>query len=299
MLLHRSERPVERLNIGYNMHHLYYYEKFNWELYSCSPIVTLGYPIHQVPDITRAHLFLFMFTASLLFIFDQNFKPWYWWTYPLLDINWWWQDLRMELPGQSFHYLPRTLLVITLFGFAYLLLRYAIPVFPAFYPRMVVSHARVLSYVYGLLAALVCIRLSLELVSVWLPPQPAWILFLAHYQTMFYFLLALFGFFLYACCAQINHRPTMSSVTRAALLHSTLYHIVKFLPVYFLFWAVLSANIYGNIIYKAAAALTITVLLIWMQGSVAWTVAQVYLKNDAAAASLEVTATSETSKPHV
>jgi hypothetical protein len=271
----KSERPVERLNIGYNMHHLYYYEKFNWDLYSCSPIVTIGYPIHQ------------------------NFKPWYWWTYPLLDINWWWQDLRMELPDQSFHYLPRALFVIALFGFTYLLLRYIMPIPPAVYSRVIVSYARLISYAYGLGAAIVCIRFTLELVPVWLPPQPAWIFFMSHYQIMFYCSLASFGFFLYSCSGQLNHRAGMPPSTRAALLTTTLYHVAKVMPVYFLFWAVLSANVYGNIIYKAAAGLTIAVLLVWMQGWLAWTVAQAYLKADVPCSPSVEIAPVDSSKPYV
>lgn len=46
-----SESPLERLQINYNMHHIYYYEHFSWRLYqddhfnTSFPMATIGYPI--------------------------------------------------------------------------------------------------------------------------------------------------------------------------------------------------------------------------------------------------------------
>ena len=87
------------------MHHLYWYEKFNWNLYACSKIITIGYPI------------------------GQPLKPWNWWGYPILDIHWIWfniiyffflivysrQNIRMELPKQEFNITGRSILLIFVF----------------------------------------------------------------------------------------------------------------------------------------------------------------------------------------
>lgn len=232
------------------MHHLYYYEKFNWELYSCSPIVTLGYPI------------------------GQPLKPWYWWTYPLLDLHYWWQDLRLELPEQEHNYAARCACVIAAYIIAFLLLKYAIHFPPSSCEPMLLNYARPLGLVFGLFASLFSIQLASKAVPAWLPPVPGWLFFCAFYVAFFYFLTCCLGLVLFTC----NSRHMPSTALKHRLLLTALQRSVLVVPIYVLFFWLLGANIYGNIIYKAAAALTTTVIVVSLQSLVCWQVLQVFLK---------------------
>lgn len=232
------------------MHHLYYYEKFNWDLYSCSPIVTLGYPI------------------------AQPFKPWYWWGYPLLDLHAWWQDLRMELPHQEFHYGLRGITAVGVFLAIFLLLKFAIYFPPSSCEPVLLSYARPVALGFGFLASLLCIRLSTELVPGWLPPVPGWILFGIYYNAFFYLFVCCLGLFLFTC----NSRHMPSAALKHRLLVTALQRLLMTVPIYVVCFALIGAKIYGNIIYKAAAALTSAVIIIVLQSLVCWQVLQVFLK---------------------
>lgn len=243
---------MERLNIGYNMHHLYYYEKFNWDLYSCSPIVTLGYPI------------------------AQQLKPWYWWGYPLLDLHAWWQDLRAELPNQEYHYALRGGFALVTFAVVFLVLKYGIYFPPSSCEPMLLPYARPVGLAFGFVAALFSLRLASELVPGWLPPVPGWVLFGAFYTAFFYFLVCCLGLFLFTC----NSRHMPSGALKHRLLVVALQRLLLTVPIYLLCFSVLGAKIYGNIIYKAAAALTSAVIMVVLQSLVCWQVLQVFLRPD-------------------
>jgi hypothetical protein len=88
------------MSINYNMNHIYYYEKSNWDFYRRGqfkhlpiPALTLGFPITPI------------------------LKPWYWHPYLFLQVHWTWQFFRSQLDedwGASFWL--RVLFVITLVG---------------------------------------------------------------------------------------------------------------------------------------------------------------------------------------
>jgi len=81
----QSQDKQNRMPINYNMNHIYYYEKSNWDFYRRNqfkewtvPAVTLGFPITPI------------------------LKPWYWHPYLFLQVHWTWQAYRDQL-GDSWN----------------------------------------------------------------------------------------------------------------------------------------------------------------------------------------------------
>jgi len=76
-----SEEPMNRLYLGYSMNAIYYYEKSSWDQ---------GYRIYQWKDLPIPAYILTYPIAPLA-------KPWYWWTYIWLEMNWVWDSYRVQL----------------------------------------------------------------------------------------------------------------------------------------------------------------------------------------------------------
>jgi hypothetical protein len=258
LLLGPSEKPFERLNVGFHINPLYYYEKFSWELYSCSPIVMVGYHI------------------------TEPLKPWHWWSYPLLDLNLWWQELRAELPQQEpeVRFLFRALLALSLGFVGFVLLKYLVHFSPAFCEHLLptLPYARPIGIAYGLVTSLMSIRLALAMVPSWLPPTPGWLLFGAFYTSFYYFFCCTLGIFFYTCTTR--HAPTSAQKHRLLLI--ALQRVLQVLPIYFLCYWMVGLGLYSNIVYKAAAALTNAIGLVVLQGLVCWQVLQFFLVSERA-----------------
>ena len=73
----QSEDAVNRMTIVHNMNHLYFYPTLSWAPYvdKDSDILTLTYPT----------------------LFSQKVKPWSWYTYPFMDVNYVWLQERRAL----------------------------------------------------------------------------------------------------------------------------------------------------------------------------------------------------------
>jgi len=96
---------MNRLWLGYSMNHIYYYEKSGWNH---------GYRIHQFKD--------WVIPASVLtYPIAPVFKPWYWYGYIWLDLNWVWNSYRSHLNEDwSFPVILITFLVVaTISGVTY------------------------------------------------------------------------------------------------------------------------------------------------------------------------------------
>jgi len=76
----QSHDRMNRLQIGYNMNHIYWYEKSSWQFYRRQqfanltiPAYSLGYPITPI------------------------LKPWYWWSSIIFQVSWVWQGYRNQM----------------------------------------------------------------------------------------------------------------------------------------------------------------------------------------------------------
>jgi hypothetical protein len=76
-----SEEPMNRLYLGYSMNAIYYYEKSSWDN---------GYRIQQWKNLPIPAYIMTYPIAPLA-------KPWYWWTYIWLEMNWVWDSYRTQL----------------------------------------------------------------------------------------------------------------------------------------------------------------------------------------------------------
>jgi len=216
------------------MHHLYWYEKFNWNLYACSKIITIGYPI------------------------GQPLKPWNWWGYPILDIHWIWQNIRMELPQQEFNITGRSILLIFVFFLVFSYVNYLSNrsissniVKKIFGYSIIQNNLNIITYIIGYIGVGLSIKLSLYFIPNWLPPFHAWVLFLS-YNTIFFFgYISTLGILIRD--STTGTRVTSTNLFNPITLASLQMVLIKIF--FFILYAagllfILYINIYTSIVYK-------------------------------------------------
>eukprot|EP00122_Pirum_gemmata_P003535 Pgem_evm2s3195 len=158
-----SEESMNRLSIGFNMHHLYYYEKMNWDLYSRGHFKTLP---TKVP------------AYSIGYPINPSLKPWYWWSYLLMDNHWYFYNVRKEL-GESWFlsFLLRALLIIGVAASAPILLA-RIKGEHIIYFLLLQFGDSVVSFFFGFSSVILSAYIGGSLVPGLMPPPLAWTLFI-------------------------------------------------------------------------------------------------------------------------
>jgi len=201
----QSQDKTNRMPINYNMNHIYYYEKSNWDFYRRGefkeltiPAITLGFPITPI------------------------LKPWYWHPYLFLQVHWKWQSYRNELEDSW----------AGSFWFGVMLLALVVGLvewrssknqsppleiidqpngnnspFRTFLWPLSVLGVGWSSFLFGLLSSLISAWLALRLVPAMMPPSYALPLFSFTQITLTFVIFLRLFYFLYGCTPPL--RSTM------------------------------------------------------------------------------------------
>eukprot|EP00124_Ichthyophonus_hoferi_P001543 Ihof_evm2s83 gene=Ihof_evmTU2s83 len=179
-----SEEPMNRLTIGYNMHHMYFYEKMNWNLYRRKGF--LDFP-GDIPAL------------SLAYPITPPLKPWYWYPYVLMDNHWEFYKVRMQLDESwAFRFTWRFTMIIAVAMMAHWLPN-SIPDRPwihrladitAFLMHQTGNTA--VGAIFGFLAAFASAMISAHLIPRLMPPPLAWTLFFFQQNLIVYIFLRIF-----------------------------------------------------------------------------------------------------------
>eukprot|EP00123_Amoebidium_parasiticum_P010842 comp20354_c0_seq1/m.25694 comp20354_c0_seq1/g.25694 ORF comp20354_c0_seq1/g.25694 comp20354_c0_seq1/m.25694 type:complete len:509 (-) comp20354_c0_seq1:142-1668(-) len=179
-----SEEPMNRLAIGYNMHHMYFYEKMSWNLYRRRGFLDLPTTIPAL---------------SLAYPITPPLKPWYWWPYVLMDNHWEFYKIRKQLDESwGFRFTWRLVLIAMAAG-AIHWLPTSIPDRPFVHRLMDITYfllhqvgSNAVGSVLGFLAAFSSALLAGKLVPRLMPAPMAWTLFLLMQALGVYIQLRLF-----------------------------------------------------------------------------------------------------------
>eukprot|EP00128_Syssomonas_multiformis_P005118 Colp12_sorted_trinity150504_noHs@1041 len=176
-----SNNPMERLPISYNLNHIYFYEKMNWNLYRLKPFQKLPIP-----------------GVSMGFPIAQWLKPWYWAPFMYLsDMHSVWLQIRLSLNDNYFcDVIMRIAVLIVAWAWTLTSAR-RIPR-AALYSKRVSNIAFKLNpYIggtmIGFLSVVLAIRLSWAMVPQLMLPQYAWPLFILYMNSLLLFYSALFA----------------------------------------------------------------------------------------------------------
>jgi len=163
-----SNAPMNRLYLGYSMNHIYFYEKSSWDH---------GYRVYQFRDLPiPAYIMTYPITPVA--------KPWYWWTYIFLEMNWLWDSYRMEL-GDSWEksLIIRVVLIAALIGVSeYLLSKYNPD-------RASFCKFKHLFYPISIIWFILSLIISMKLVPGLMFPKMALPLFAIIHNTIFFYYL--------------------------------------------------------------------------------------------------------------
>ena len=214
-----SEEPAQRLNIGWNINHFWYYIAFDWTWFFNGGAGTeKEYPWIRDFRASGGKDTSLVAGSSLAYCSGMMLKPWYWFPTMYFDHHYSWHEMRARL---GISYWPMFLSRLAAFlpvwlVFQYLNNRQRIDRMTMLDPirngllRIMLLNPILLGYIWGLLCFFINGYICFQLIPYVTPPRMAWTIWSFWHVGLMYINLNLM--------TNIVMRPTISSQKKSLLL---------------------------------------------------------------------------------
>jgi len=163
-----SEEKMNRLQIGYSMNHIYFYEKSGWDH---------GYRVGRFKNLSVPALVMTYPITPIM-------KPWYWWTYPFMQMNWMWDQYREQLGDDWTPAIVLALLpILGLITCVQIIGLYSSPSFRI--PDVI--RKSYFAWTAGLLWSFITFYFAMKIVPSLMPPRQAMPLFSIIHSLLFFY----------------------------------------------------------------------------------------------------------------